>query len=185
MSGVRKIRRQAGTVGLDPGRRRCRLASHPMNGLSEGCAIDVGLTSMCGSRSRETRFDLIGDDVVSEIPIVDPLLRSGCLDLLRAVTEGGSEERLDAVIHIFGALAEFERDIIQERTQAGLHAARARGEGAAGQNHSPRKKRRWQRRYLRIKTTRLMRFAKRSMSQERPFIATSKLNSWVYGKVSV
>jgi DNA invertase Pin-like site-specific DNA recombinase len=31
------------------------------------------------------------------------------------------------VFHIFGALAEFERSIIQERTQAGLAAARARG----------------------------------------------------------
>src|SRR6266849_2884254 len=31
------------------------------------------------------------------------------------------------VFHIFGALAEFERDIIHERTQAGLEAARARG----------------------------------------------------------
>jgi DNA invertase Pin-like site-specific DNA recombinase len=31
------------------------------------------------------------------------------------------------IFHIFGALAEFERDIIRERTQAGLMAARARG----------------------------------------------------------
>jgi DNA invertase Pin-like site-specific DNA recombinase len=31
------------------------------------------------------------------------------------------------VFHLFGALAEFERDIIRERTQAGLTAARARG----------------------------------------------------------
>jgi DNA invertase Pin-like site-specific DNA recombinase len=31
------------------------------------------------------------------------------------------------IFHIFGALAEFERDIIRERTQAGLSAARARG----------------------------------------------------------
>lgn len=31
------------------------------------------------------------------------------------------------VFHIFGALAEFERTIIQERTRAGLAAARARG----------------------------------------------------------
>jgi len=31
------------------------------------------------------------------------------------------------VFHIFGALAEFERSIIQERTRAGLAAARARG----------------------------------------------------------
>ncbi len=31
------------------------------------------------------------------------------------------------VFHIFGALAEFERNLIKERTQAGLAAARARG----------------------------------------------------------
>src|SRR5919202_6919166 len=31
------------------------------------------------------------------------------------------------VFHIFGALAEFERDIIRERTTAGLEAARTRG----------------------------------------------------------
>lgn len=31
------------------------------------------------------------------------------------------------IFHIFGALAEFERSIIRERTQAGLDAARARG----------------------------------------------------------
>jgi DNA invertase Pin-like site-specific DNA recombinase len=31
------------------------------------------------------------------------------------------------IFHIFGALAEFERDIIRERTTAGLSAARARG----------------------------------------------------------
>lgn len=31
------------------------------------------------------------------------------------------------IFHVFGALAEFERDLIRERTQAGLVAARARG----------------------------------------------------------
>ena len=31
------------------------------------------------------------------------------------------------IFHIFGALAEFERNLIQERTYAGLAAARARG----------------------------------------------------------
>ena len=31
------------------------------------------------------------------------------------------------VFHVFGALAEFERNLILERTQAGLSAARARG----------------------------------------------------------
>jgi DNA invertase Pin-like site-specific DNA recombinase len=31
------------------------------------------------------------------------------------------------IFHIFGALAEFERNLIRERTRAGLAAARARG----------------------------------------------------------
>lgn len=39
-----------------------------------------------------------------------------------STTSGGK-----LVFHLFAALAEFERDIIRERTQAGLSAARARG----------------------------------------------------------
>jgi len=31
------------------------------------------------------------------------------------------------IFHVFGALAEFEREIIRERTMAGLESARARG----------------------------------------------------------
>ena len=38
------------------------------------------------------------------------------------MTSGGK-----LIFHVFGALAEFERDLIRERTQAGLLAARARG----------------------------------------------------------
>jgi len=33
----------------------------------------------------------------------------------------------DPIFHIFASLAEFERDLIRERTNAGLSAARARG----------------------------------------------------------
>jgi DNA invertase Pin-like site-specific DNA recombinase len=40
------------------------------------------------------------------------------------------------IFHIFGALAEFERDLIQERTNAGLTAARARGK-MGGRPKSP------------------------------------------------
>jgi DNA invertase Pin-like site-specific DNA recombinase len=40
------------------------------------------------------------------------------------------------IFHIFGALAEFERDIIRERTNAGLTAARARGK-RGGRPKSP------------------------------------------------
>ena len=38
------------------------------------------------------------------------------------------------VFHIFGALAEFERNLIRERTMAGLEAARARGR-TGGRRH--------------------------------------------------
>src|SRR4051812_27683061 len=41
---------------------------------------------------------------------------------INTTTSGGK-----LVFHIFGALAEFEREIIRERTNAGLQAARARG----------------------------------------------------------
>src|SRR5947207_12081504 len=43
-------------------------------------------------------------------------------EYIDTTTSGGK-----LVFHIFGALAEFERDIIKDRTKAGLHAARARG----------------------------------------------------------
>ena len=53
---------------------------------------------------------------------------------LRGVGFKSTTENIDTtssggklIFHIFGALAEFEKDIIRERTQAGLNAARARG----------------------------------------------------------
>ena len=39
------------------------------------------------------------------------------------------------IFHIFGALAEFERNLIRERTRAGLAAARARGK-KGGRRHA-------------------------------------------------
>ena len=47
---------------------------------------------------------------------------TGLTDGIDTTTAGG---RL--VFHIMGALAEFERDLIQERTKAGLRAAKKRG----------------------------------------------------------
>jgi len=41
---------------------------------------------------------------------------------INATTSGGK-----LVLHIFGALAEFERNLIKERTRAGLQAARVGG----------------------------------------------------------
>src|SRR3954466_12551233 len=46
------------------------------------------------------------------------------------------------IFHIFGSLAEFERDLIRERTLAGLAAARARGrKGGRPRNLDDKKKR--------------------------------------------
>jgi DNA invertase Pin-like site-specific DNA recombinase len=46
-----------------------------------------------------------------------------CLtELIDTTTSGGK-----LIFHIFGALAEFERSVIQERTRAGLASAKARG----------------------------------------------------------
>jgi DNA invertase Pin-like site-specific DNA recombinase len=49
----------------------------------------------------------------------------GFRSLTEAIDTTTSAGRLQ--FHIFGALAEFEREIIRERTRAGLVAARARG----------------------------------------------------------
>ena len=65
--------------------------------------------------------------------------RCGLIDLVGELEERGVEfrrlkESLDTttaggrlIFHVFGALAEFEREIIRERTVAGLESAEARG----------------------------------------------------------
>nr|WP_227272195.1 recombinase family protein [Roseobacter sp. H9] len=45
------------------------------------------------------------------------------------------------IFHMFGALAEFERNLIRERTEAGLRAARARGRKGGRKKALDRKKR--------------------------------------------
>jgi DNA invertase Pin-like site-specific DNA recombinase len=81
------------------------------------------------------------------------------------------------VFHIFGALAEFERDIIKDRTRAGLHAARARGR-LGGRPKAKTlvhpKKSRWHNPSMRTKATPFRRFARRSMSHEQRSTATSR-----------
>jgi DNA invertase Pin-like site-specific DNA recombinase len=58
-------------------------------------------------------------------------------EAIDTTTSGGK-----LVFHVFGALAEFERDIIRERTLAGLSAARARGrKGGRPRNLDDKKKR--------------------------------------------
>jgi DNA invertase Pin-like site-specific DNA recombinase len=73
------------------------------------------------------RLDRLGRSLRDLIDTVTQLAERGVgfkslTEGLDTTTAGG---RL--VFHIFGALAEFERELIRERTNAGLAAARARG----------------------------------------------------------
>jgi DNA invertase Pin-like site-specific DNA recombinase len=53
----------------------------------------------------------------------------GLMSVQEKIDTSSSGGRL--VFHMFGALAEFERNLVRERTQAGLNAARARAQGWA------------------------------------------------------
>jgi DNA invertase Pin-like site-specific DNA recombinase len=73
------------------------------------------------------KLDRLARSLTQLIETIEHLHDKGCG--LRSITESidtaTSSGRL--FFHIFGALAEFERSIIRERTIAGLAAARARG----------------------------------------------------------
>ncbi len=73
------------------------------------------------------RLDRLGRSLKELIEIVKDLNNrqvefQSITENIDTTTPGGK-----LVFHLFGALAEFERDIIRERTKAGLQAARARG----------------------------------------------------------
>jgi DNA invertase Pin-like site-specific DNA recombinase len=73
------------------------------------------------------RLDRLGRSLEHLIDVVAGLAERGIgfkslTEQIDTTTPGGK-----LIFHVFGALAEFERDLIRERTQAGLAAARARG----------------------------------------------------------
>ncbi len=73
------------------------------------------------------RLDRLGRSLKYLIEIITQLNERGVgfksvTEQIDTTTSGGK-----LIFHVFGALAEFERDVIRERTQAGLAAARARG----------------------------------------------------------
>jgi DNA invertase Pin-like site-specific DNA recombinase len=73
------------------------------------------------------RFDRLGRSVKDLIAWVNWLEQEGIglQSLQEAIDTTSTGGRL--TFHIFAALAEFERQVMQERTHAGLKAARARG----------------------------------------------------------
>ena len=73
------------------------------------------------------RLDRLGRSLQHLIDVVAALAERGIgfkslTEQIDTTTPGGK-----LIFHVFGALAEFERDLIRERTHAGLAAARARG----------------------------------------------------------
>ncbi|MDP9356832.1 MAG: recombinase family protein, partial [Chloroflexota bacterium] len=73
------------------------------------------------------RLDRLGRSLQHLIETVTALRERGIgfkslTEQIDTTTPGGK-----LIFHVFGALAEFERDLIRERTNAGLAAARARG----------------------------------------------------------
>ena len=73
------------------------------------------------------RLDRLGRNLKHLIELVNRLDSKGIgfrslTESMDTTTSGGK-----LIFHIFGALAEFERNLIRERTKAGLVAARARG----------------------------------------------------------
>lgn len=73
------------------------------------------------------KLDRLGRSLKHLIEVVQALdaRKVGFRSLQENIDTTTSGGRL--VFHVFGALAEFERDLIRERTQAGLASARARG----------------------------------------------------------
>src|SRR5215510_6825172 len=73
------------------------------------------------------RLDRLGRSLPHLIETVTALQRQGVA--FQSITEyiDATNATGKLVFHIFGALAEFERNLIKERTLAGLSAARARG----------------------------------------------------------
>lgn len=73
------------------------------------------------------KLDRLGRSLKNLIEIVNELLQRhvGLMSLNDPIDTTTSHGRL--IFNIFASLAEFERDVLRERTNAGLAAARARG----------------------------------------------------------
>ena len=101
--------------------------------MASGAKADrIGLAAlMTVLRTGDTvviwRLDRLGRSLKNLIELVERLegAKVGLRSLQENIDTTSSGGRL--VFHLFGALAEFERNLVRERTLAGLAAARARG----------------------------------------------------------
>ena len=102
--------------------------------------LDACLKSLRGGDALIVwRLDRLGRSLAVLIQLTQDLQARG-------IAFASLTERIDTrtpagqlVFHMFGALAEFERNLIRERTMAGLKAARARGRKGGRPRHLPPK----------------------------------------------
>lgn len=90
--------------------------------------LDQALTLMKAGDTLVTwRLDRLGRSLPHLIDLVDRLKDRGCdfVSITEAIDTSSAGGKL--VFHLMGALAEFERSLIVERTRAGMLAARTRG----------------------------------------------------------
>jgi DNA invertase Pin-like site-specific DNA recombinase len=128
-----------------------RISKHEQNKELQLDALnEAGCAKIFTDESTGSKFDRKGlNDALAYVRAGDTFVvwkldRAGrslkhLIDLLNTLREKGVEfvsltEKIDTttaggklIFHLMGALAEFERDLIRERTSAGLAAARARG----------------------------------------------------------
>ncbi len=99
----------SGAVATRPGLQQA------MDALREGDVLVVWRLDRLG-RSLRNLIELVGQ--LDEMKVGFRSLQ----EVMDTSTSGGK-----LIFHVFGALAEFERNLIRDRTNAGLSAARARG----------------------------------------------------------
>lgn len=80
-----------------------------------------------GQRLIVWRFDRLGRSLPDLLQIVERIEQEGAhlVSLTEQIDTSSSAGRM--VFHVMAALAQFERDLIRERTKAGLEAAKAAG----------------------------------------------------------
>jgi DNA invertase Pin-like site-specific DNA recombinase len=132
------------TAGVDP--------AHVYEDKASGAKDDrPGLTACLKSLRKGDvlviwRLDRLGRNIKHLMEVVDDLTKRGVgFKVLQGAAIDTTTSQGKLVFTIFAGLAEFERDVIRERTIAGLAAARARGrKGGRASVFTPSKLRRAQ-----------------------------------------
>lgn len=131
--GYARVSNDDQTTGLQLDALQAAGCERVFSETGSGAAVDRPVLSeaLSHTRSGDTlvvwRLDRLGRSLPHLIEVVQRLENAGVG--LRSLSEGIDTTTANGrlVFHLFGALAQFERELIRERTYAGLAAARARG----------------------------------------------------------